>query len=236
MSLVDESSVAKADETTQQTATAATPDKAIVLTRRGIDKVLIGFGVLATLVFVVAGGLLLWGSNFADDYVHDELTSQRINFPPEEALLEEGRDDLVKYADQPLDTGKEAEAYASFIDGHLANTGAKYAEPGGEPLTYAELGGPERAARTAVTDATEAGASDEEIADLQAQADAISNDRNTLFKGETLRGLLLSAYAWSTVGQIAGYAAIAAFIAAGLMAILVVMGVVHYRRMTHQNA
>ena len=44
------------------------------------------------------------------------------------------------------------------------------------------------------------------------------------------RGLLLSAYAWSTVGMIAGIAAIGAFVAAGLMAILVALGVVHQRR------
>ena len=223
MSLVDESSVAKADETTQQTATAATPDKAIVLTRRGIDKVLIGFGVLATLVFVVAGGLLLWGSNFADDYVHDELTSQRISFPPEEALLEEGRDDLVKYADQPLDTGKEAEAYASFIDGHLERIG------GG--MTYAELGGPQTEARAALAAAQEAGAPDDEIAQLQADVDQVTAQRETMFKGETLRGLLLSSYAWATVGQVAGVAAIAAFATAAVMLVLVVLGFVHLRKL-----
>jgi hypothetical protein len=236
MSLLEDPAATDPGRHDQEAASDVSPDEPIVLTRRGIDKVLIGFGVLATLVFVVAGALLLWGANFADDYVHDELTAQRITFPPEEALVEEGRDDLVKYADQSLDTGKEAEAYASFIDGHLANTGAQYAEPGAEPLTYAELGGPERAARAAVAEATEGGASEAEIAELQAQADQISADRNTLFKGETLRGLLLSAYAWSTVGRIAGYAAIAAFVAAALMAILVVMGVVHYRRMTHPTA
>ena len=50
--------------------------------------------------------------------------------------------------------------------------------------------------------------------------------RDTMFKGETLRGLLLSAYAWSTVGHLAGIAAIAAFIAAALMLLLVVLGMV----------
>ena len=216
-------------------ASEPTPEKPILFTRRGIDKFLISFGVLAAVVFAVAGALLSWGSNFSADYVHDELTSQRITFPAEEALLEEGRTDLVKYAGQPLDTGDKAEAYASYINGHLENTGAKYAVDGGDPLTYAELGGPERAARAAVTEATEAGASADEIAALQAESDQISADRNTLFKGETLRGLLLSAYAWATVGTIAGYAAIGAFVAAALMAVLVVMGVVHYRRMTHHT-
>ena len=75
--------------------------------------------VLLTVVFLVAGALLLWGSNFAADYVGDELESQQIFFPPEEALLEEGRDDLVQYAGEQVTTGQEAEAYASFIDGHL---------------------------------------------------------------------------------------------------------------------
>ena len=68
------------------------------------------------------------------------------------------------------------------------------------------------------------------MAALQAKADGITNQRNTLFKGETLRGLLLSAYAWSTVGRIAGIAAVFAFVAAGAMLVLVVMGLVHHRR------
>lgn len=233
MTLLDEP-ITKA--TMNDSTITSVPDQPVRITRRGIDKVLIGFGVLATVVFAVAGALLSWGANFSDDYVYDELSSQRISFPTEEALRGEGRDDLVKYAGQPLETGKQAEAYASYIDGHLRNTGAKYAEEGAEPLTYAELGGPERAAKAAVTEAIEAGAPAEEVAELQAAADQVSNDRNTLFKGETLRGLLLSAFAWSTVGQIAGYAAIGAFVAAALMAVLVVMGVVHYQRMTHHKA
>lgn len=215
-------------------ATEAKPaDKPVAVTRRKIDRVLVGFGVLAAGVFAVAGGLLTWGANFSDDYVHDELTAQRITMPDADTLREEGLEQYVKWADTPLDTGAKAEAYAAYINGHLEGTGAKYAEEGGLPLTYAELGGPERAARAAVTEATEAGAPADEIAELQATADQISADRNTLFKGETLRGLLLSAYAWATVGQIAGYAAIGAFVAAGLMAVLVVLGLVHYRKMTH---
>lgn len=78
-----------------------------------------------------------------------------------------------------------------------------------------------------------AGASEDEIAELRAAADAVTADRDTLFKGETLRGLLLSAYAWATVGQIAGYAAIGAFVAAAAMAVLVALGLVqHFRRMS----
>lgn len=201
---------------------ASTP--VVALRRSTIDKVLVGAGILATLVFAIAGILLLWGSNFAKDYVNDELTSQKIVFPTEESLKEEGRDDLVKYADEELNTGKEAEAYASYIDGHLQNIA--------DGKTYAELGDPEFAARDALQAAKDEGKPQAEIDQLQGELDKISGQRNSLFKGEALRGLLLSAYAWSTVGQIAFYAALGAFLAAILMLILVILGIIHQRRAT----
>ena len=194
----------------------------VALKRRTIDSVLIGFGVVATAALVVAGGLLMWGHNFSSDYVGDELASQNISFPSAADLTEEGRTDLVQYADQQLDTGKEAQAYASFINGHLEGIA--------DGATYADLGATESAAKADVTAAVDAGQPQAQIDTLQATADEISGQRNSLFKGETLRGLLLSAYAWSTVGMIAGIAAIGAFIAAALMAILVAFGVVHLRR------
>jgi hypothetical protein len=199
----------------------------LVLKRRTIDSVLIAFGAVLTAALLVAGALLTWGANFADDYVGDELSSQNITFPPAAALEEEGRDDLVKYGDEFVDTGKEAEAYASFINGHLAGIA--------DGATYADLGTPEREAKAAVEAAKADGASEAEIAALQADADAISGQRNTLFKGETLRGLLLTAYAWATVGSIAGYAALGAFIAGGLMFVLVLLGLRHHHKVVVQE-
>jgi hypothetical protein len=199
-----------------------TPAPVVALKRRTIDTVLISIGVVAAVVFAVAGALLTWGHNFAANYVGDELSSQHITFPSAEALTEEGRTDLVKFADQKLDTGKEAEGYASFINGHLQGVAAG--------ATYADLGTPESAAKADVKAAVAAGEPQAKVDELQATADGFTNQRNTLFKGETLRGLLLSAYAWSTVGMIAGIAAIGAFIAAALMAILSVLGVFHHRR------
>ncbi len=198
------------------------PEPVVALKRRTIDSVLIGFGIVATATFAVAGGLLMWGHNFSSDYVGDELSSQNVSFPSAADLTAEGRDDLVQFADQQVDTGNEAEAYASFINGHLAGIA--------DGATYADLGATESAAKDDVTAAVDAGEPQAQIDSLQAEADVISAQRNSLFKGETLRGLLLSAYAWSTVGMIAGIAAIGAFIAAGLMAILVALGVVHHRR------
>lgn len=195
------------------------PDDRVVLRRRSIDTVLSAAGGVLTLVFVVAGALLFWGSSFAADYVDRELSSQNIFFPSEQELVEEGRDDLVAHADQQVNSGDEAEAYASFIDGHLANIA--------DGQTYADLGGPESAARTALQEAQEAGEDDATIEELQAAYDEVSGQRASLFRGETLRGLLLSAYAWATVGSIAGWAAWAAWAAAVVMLVLTILGLRH---------
>jgi hypothetical protein len=194
----------------------------VTLRRPKIDRVLIGIGLVTTIVLATAGGLLTWGSRFSSNYVGDELSSQNITFPSADALTQQGRTDLLGFADQKLHTGAGAQAYASFINGHLQKIAAG--------ATYADLGAPETAANAAVTAAVAASAPAAQLDALKATAATVSNQRNTLFKGETLRGLLLSAYAWSTVGRIAGLAALGAFIAAALMAILVGLGLVHLRR------
>jgi hypothetical protein len=53
-----------------------------------------------------------------------------------------------------------------------------------------------------------------------------------VFRGETLRGLLLNAYAFGTMGTIAGIAAIAAYIAAMVMLLLSSLGLAHARRVS----
>jgi hypothetical protein len=50
-----------------------------------------------------------------------------------------------------------------------------------------------------------------------------------VFRGTTLRSMLLEAYGFWQLGQIALIAAIASFIAAGLMLVLSVFGFVHLR-------
>ncbi len=205
-----------------QTFSAAKAEPVVALRRRTIDGVLTGAGAVFAVVLLAAGALLTWGASFSEDYVRDELSSQNISFPPAAALEEEGRTDLLRYAGASVDTGPEAEAYASFIDGHLANIA--------DGMTYADLGTPERTASAAVEEATASGASADEIARLEGEAAAITGQRNTLFKGETLRGLLLSAFAWSTVGRIAGIAATVSFVAAGAMVVLVLFGFRHHKK------
>lgn len=194
----------------------------VALKRRTIDSVMIAGGIVFTAALVVAGSLLTWGSHFSADYVAKELGSQHISFPPAAELKTEGRTDLLAFGGRTVDTGKEAEAYASFINGHLQKIG------GG--ATYADLGTPESAAKAAVTAATAKGADAASVAKLQGAADAITGQRNTMFKGETLRGLLLSAFAWATVGQIAAYAAFGAFLAGAVMLVLVLLGLRHHHK------
>lgn len=206
----------------EEAVVAPSSEPVVALKRRTIDTVLIAIGGVATVAFFVAGALLLWGSDFAADYVDDELSSQNIAFPPADALEEDGRQDLLEFAGQSVNTGQEAEAYASLINGHLQDIA--------DGATYADLGAPEREANAAVEEATASGADDATIAELEAEAAAITGQRNTLFKGETLRGLLLTAFAWDTVGRIAGFAALAAFTAGALMLVLVVLGIRHHHK------
>jgi hypothetical protein len=201
----------------------APAQRTVALKRRSIDSVLVGLGAAVVAVLIAAGGLLTWGSNFSNDYVHKELTAQHIFFPDRAALEKEGRLDLASYAGAQVGNGNQAKAYASYIAGHLETTG------GG--LTYADLGKPETAAKAAVTAATAAQAPADQVSALQAKADGITNQRNTMFKGETLRGLLLSTFAWTTLGRIAGIAAIVSFLAAAVMVVLVALGMRHHHKL-----
>jgi hypothetical protein len=134
------------------------------------------------LVFGFCAGFLFWGSGFINGMVHDQLVAQKISFPQAgTAALDPAKfPDLQQYAGQQVDNGDKAKAYANgFIGRHLESVA------GGK--TYSE-----------VSAAAQANPSDTKLAG-QAQ---------TLFRGETLRGLLLYAYAWSQVAMYAFYAAI----------------------------
>ena len=189
----------------------------VAVRRRTIDKIMIGIGVVATGAFVVAGSLLAYGANFSDDYVHDELSSQNISFPDAESLNGQGRADLVKYAGEQVTTGPQAEAYASFINGHLEGIA--------DGQTYADLGAPQSALREQVAAAQASNAAN--LADLQKQLADVTAQRETVFKGETLRGLLLTSYGFSEFGAKAAQAATVAYLAAALMALLAALGFIH---------
>jgi hypothetical protein len=173
--------------------------------RKTFDVLAASAGLLLAVVLLAAGGLLTWAHSFIDNQVHDQLVAQKIFFP--KAGSDSINDPAVKpylekYAGQQVVNGQQAEAFANhYIAVHLKESG------GG--LTYAELSTKSRA-----------NPNDQKLAD-QVQ---------TSFRGETLRGLLLNAYAFWKMGQIAMYAAIASFIAAAAMIALSLLGFAHARR------
>lgn len=152
-------------------------------------------GLIGILAFV--GGFLFWAHSFSHNMVQDQLTAQKIYFPPagSKALSPTEFPDLQQYAGQQVVNGDQAKAYADgFIGRHVLGiaNGKTYAE-----VSAASLADPKN-----TTLATQA---------------------NTLFKGETLRGLLLNAYGWWEVGQYAFYAAIGLMIAAGAVLVALIV-------------
>jgi hypothetical protein len=192
--------------------------------RRTFDTLMTMGGAVVTIVLLVAGALLFVGYNFANDNVTQQLSAQKIVFP--EAGSDSIKDPaiapyLTKYAGQQLTTGAQAEAYANhFIAVHIATSS--------KGKTYAELGGVQGGLRAQI--ATAKANNDPALASLEQQLTDVTATRETVFKGETLRGLLLNAYAFWKVGQIALIAGIASFVLAGAMGILTILGVWHVRR------
>jgi hypothetical protein len=177
-----------------------------------------GMGIAALLA--VLGVVMSSNADFSNDYVTDQLAQQKITFKAADALTEEERSVpcLVENAGQPLLTGKQAECYANnFIGLHVKNTA------GGK--TYAELGDVQTGLRARIAEAQKSG--DPELANLQKQLADATSQRETVFKGETLRGILLTSYGFSTLGEKADQASSVAFAAAGLMVLLSIAGAVH---------
>jgi hypothetical protein len=176
--------------------------------RRTFDVLVSAGGLFLAVVLIVAGVLLLWAHNFVSDQVTSQLTAQKIFFPPPGSPALKTDPEITKYvtpyAGQQLVNGQQAEVYADhFIAVHLRTIG------GGQ--TYSQLS---------------------QKALLQPNNAALQAQVNTVFKGETLRGLLLNAYAFWTVGTIALWASIVAFIAAFIMLVLGILGFVHVRRVS----
>jgi hypothetical protein len=177
--------------------------------RKTFDLLVSTGGLVIAAVLLVAGGLLMWGYSFANGQVSDQLSAQKIVFPtknnPEfKALPAADQAAMGGYAGQALTTGAQAKTYADhFIAVHLAEMG--------KGKTYSQL-------------------SAESLA--QPKNTALAGLVQTVFRGTTLRSMLLEAYGFWQMGQIALYAAIASFIGAGLILILSIAGVFHGRRVT----
>lgn len=196
--------------------------------RRTLDILFSVGGLLMALLLLILGLVLQNQANFADDYVREQLGAQKITFTPEEALTDEEKqaDCLVEFAGEALETGKQAECYANeYIGLHLAETN--------EGKTYAETSNESRALAAEAEEAAASGAPNAD--ELATQAEELNAKVQTLFRGETLRGLLLTSYGFSIFGERAGQAAMVAFAVAIVLLLASAAGFVHaFRTPEHE--
>jgi hypothetical protein len=180
--------------------------------RRTFDALATMAGLVLAVVLAIGGGMLLWGHSVISTDVHNQLAAQKIVFPPasSSAIKELPAADaaaMSQYGGQLMTTGAQAQTYADhFINVHLAKIG------GGK--TYSQLS----AASLAAPKNT-----------------ALAEQVQTIFRGETLRGLLLNAYGWWQMGQIMLISAFVAFGSAVIFLILSGLGFWHLRRATPQS-
>lgn len=176
------------------------------MARRAFDALVSTAALIVAAILIVAGALLLWAHSFVDSNVTSQLSAQKIFFPDRGTTALTSNPEIAKYvtpyAGKQVVNGQQAEVFADhYIAVHLRELA------GGK--TYSQLS-------------------------AQAQANphnaALANTVDTAFRGETLRGLLLNAYAFWKMGQIAFWAAIASFIAAAIMLLLAILGFLHLRR------
>jgi hypothetical protein len=183
--------------------------------RKTFDALLSTGGLVLAIVLAIAGGLLLWGHSFADHNVRTQLVEQKISFPDKAGIAAQKDAEITKYvtpyAGQQVVNGQQAEVFANhYIAVHMRGIA--------DGQTYSEVSG--------------------QYIALQAQnpndpkLEALAGQRQSLFMGETLRGMLLNAYAFWKIGQIALVAAWVSFIGAGLMFLLSALGFWHGRRVS----
>jgi hypothetical protein len=180
--------------------------------RSAFDKLISGAGLALAIALLAAGGLLSWAHVFIGNQVHDQLTMQDITMPAGDALSGLPKADanaLKPFAGSKLDTGPEAKAYANhYILVHMneAADGKTYSQISGEFVT--------------MSPADQASPAGQKLGGL----------RQTLFMGDTLRGLLLYGYAFATIGTIAGIAAYVSYGAALVLLLLGAIGFWHAQR------
>jgi hypothetical protein len=164
----------------------------MTMRRTTFDKLLGWVGVSLGIVLLAAGGLLLWGSSYVHNTVQGQLAAQQITFPPAAAFAHPKAGSEItpnmipsvsQYAGQQLLTGQQAEAYADhFIAQHITDMS------GGK--TYSQLSA---------------------LSMAQPNNTHLTGLVATVFKGETLRSMLLNAYGWWKVSQITYIISLAAF-------------------------
>ncbi|MEO8477390.1 MAG: hypothetical protein ABI572_10135 [Actinomycetota bacterium] len=175
------------------------------MNRKAWDQMVSAAALVIAVVLVLMGVAAIYGGNFGRSNVTDRLAPEKVQFPPFDAMTPEEQVEVGSFAGQLVTTGPQAEAFARYIGGHLQfiNDGKTYSETSA-------------AARVEGLDPDVA-------AELQGKAD-------TLFKGETLRAILLNGYGWWTVATIALFAGWFMVAAGIVLLILAVFGFRHAKR------
>ena len=186
------------------------------MSRKVFDIITSAGGVAVVVALVIAGGLLTWGHSFVNSNVHSQLAQQQIYFPPKAAFdhPKAGTEitpsmipSVSQYAGQQLLTGQQAHVWADdFMAVHLSE------------LPYGGV-------YSKLSTAARANPGSKTLAALE----------QTSFQGTTLRGLLLEAYAFSMIGVVMLWGAIASFVLAAIMSVLVGLGIWHARKTTEQE-
>jgi hypothetical protein len=194
----------------------------MTIRRRTLDIAFSIGGLLLALLLFALGAVLQNQASFAKDYVAAQMAQQKITFTAADKLTDEEKkaECLVENAGQPLTTGAQAECYANeYIGLHTSEIN------GGK--TYAESSTESRAMSTKAAAALKADPNDPAAKDLDTQAKAMAGKVDTLFKGETLRGLLLTSYGFSIFGERAQQAAWVAFLAGFVLLLASIAGFIH---------
>jgi hypothetical protein len=173
--------------------------------RRTLDIIFASGGLCVAGLILVLGLVLQNQANFAKNYVHNQLSQQQITFTPANFLkANESAPCLKANAGKLMTTGKQAECYANhYIAVHLGevNNGKTYAQTSSELRALPDQNSP--------------------------QAKALSGQVDTLFRGETLRGLLLTSYGFSIFGDRAQTAAYVCYALALVLFLAAIAGFVH---------
>lgn len=184
--------------------------------RKSFDRIVSTVGLLLALLLLAAAGLLNWGASFASEAVSSQLAAQEIILPAETGNPDESADVTEFFAnngDKVLTSAKQAQMYAdNYLGFHLSKM-----------PTYAAASNASRAANAAL-------ATNPTYEALKVDAAKKIATVDTVFKGTMLRGTLLTAYAFGTLGSIAAIAATVSLVGAALMFVLAILGLLHIRR------
>ncbi len=188
--------------------------------RKSFDKIVTAVGFGLSVFLLIAAGLLNWGANFASDAVSSQLKAQEITIPAETGNADESAD-ITKFfldnGDKVMVDAKQAQMYAdNYLGFHLSKM-----------PTYAAASSANRAAGAAL-------AANPNDLTLKAEAAAKAGMVETVFRGTVLRGTLLTAYAFGTLGSIAGISAIVALAGSAVMLFLSILGLLHIRRVPEE--